>query len=182
MLNRKELLERAARIKLLLLDVDGVMTRGEIIIHPDGRESKIFNVQDGHGIRLAHRAGLKTGIITGRESEAVEHRARDLGIEIVCQRRFDKLGTCLEVAQSTGIPLEEIAFVGDDLTDVPTMRSVGLAFAVANARPEVKERAHYVTAAEGGQGAVREVIELLLKAGGRWESVTERYFGPLDKK
>ncbi len=176
MIKKKELKARASNISLLLMDVDGVLTKGDVIIHDDGTETKIFNVQDGHGIRLAHRAGLRTGIITGRKSKAVEYRGRDLGIEILYQQSHDKLKDFLEITSTLGIADEQIAFIGDDVTDMPVMRRVGLAVAVANARKEVKAIAHFVTKCSGGSGAVRELIELILKATGKWNLVTESYF------
>jgi 3-deoxy-D-manno-octulosonate 8-phosphate phosphatase (KDO 8-P phosphatase) len=175
-MDKKQAVRRARSIKLLLMDVDGVLTSGEVILHDDGTETKVFDVQDGHGIRLAHRAGLTTGLITGRISKAVTHRARDLGIEIVRQHSFDKIKDFTEIITQLNLPASEVAFMGDDVTDIPVMRAVGLAVAVPNARAEVKKIAHYVTKAAGGKGAVREAIELILKASGKWKSVTDRYF------
>lgn len=181
MLDKKELEARARKIKLLLMDVDGVLTNGDIFVHADGSETKVFNVQDGHGIALAHRAGLRTGLITGRRSPAVEHRANDLGIAIVHQRSSDKLRDFLRTVAELNVLAEETAFIGDDITDIPPMRRVGLAIAVANAHDNVKQVAHYVTKLEGGKGAVREAIELILKANGSWKSLIEKYVGPKDE-
>src|SRR5918911_278768 len=149
---------RAARVKLLLLDCDGVLTDGRITLLADGDEQKAFHTRDGHGLVLLHRAGLQSGIISGRTSAAVAARARDLGITHVRQGTHNKI---VEFA-------EMVAFVGDDVTDIPLMRRSGFAVAVADAAAEVRACAHYVTELPGGFGAVREVCELILKAQGRW--------------
>lgn len=165
---------RAARIRLLLMDVDGTLTDGHVwlLSQPDGSalELKCFHAQDGQGLTLAAQAGIRTGIISGRESAAVRRRAKESRIEFVCEGRAVKLPVYLELLEKTGLREEEVAYVGDDLPDLPVMRRVGLAIAVANASPEVKRAAHFVTRANGGQGAIREVVELLLKSQGKWES------------
>ena len=171
--------ERARRIQLILMDVDGVMTSGQILLIPDGRggvqEIKVFDVQDGVGITFAHRVGLRTGIITGRSSESVMARAKELGMEIVEQGTWNKLETYEKIRAATQLQDQQIAFLGDDLQDLPVLRRVGLAVAVANAQPEVKEACHFVTGCEGGRGAVREAIEFILRTQGKWEQILERY-------
>ena len=168
--------ERLRKIRLLLLDVDGVMTDGRIIYDDQGRESKVFDVKDGHGIKLLQRAGIRIGIITGRQSAVVDRRAEELGIDLVYQGVKDKLVPLHEIVQKTGLSLEEIGYAGDDVIDLPVLRRVGFAATVADAVEELKPHVHYVTHAGGGRGAVREICELLLKETGRWEMVMTRYF------
>lgn len=162
------MLLRARRIKLLLMDCDGVLTDGLLWLTEDDDEQKAFHARDGQGISLMHRAGLRTGIITGRKSTAVDRRAHDLKIAFVYQFAKDKVKALDEIIAEAGVSLEECAFVGDDLADIPPMRHVGLAVAVADAVEETKHAAHYVTEMNGGRGAVREVCELILKSQGRW--------------
>ena len=171
-----DLTDKARKIKLLILDVDGVMTDGKIVLDGGDSEIKSFNVRDGHGIKMAERAGLTIAIITGRESSVVTRRAEELGIKEVHQKSLDKLKTYRELLARTGITEEETAYVGDDIVDIPVMSRAGLAIAVSDAEPYVKEMAHAVTDRRGGEGAVREVIDYLLKARGDWESVTAKYF------
>jgi 3-deoxy-D-manno-octulosonate 8-phosphate phosphatase (KDO 8-P phosphatase) len=163
---------RAKKIRVLLMDVDGVLTDGRIwlLSRRDGTASEIkgFSAYDGAGLKLARAAGLRTGVITGRESSAVAQRARECEIEFVYQHRATKIGALEEILQTTGADASEVAYVGDDLPDIPVMQRVGLAVAVANAVPEVKRAAHFVTTRSGGEGAVREVIELIVKAQGKW--------------
>jgi 3-deoxy-D-manno-octulosonate 8-phosphate phosphatase (KDO 8-P phosphatase) len=163
---------RAKKIRVLLMDVDGVLTDGKIwlLSRRDGTASEIkgFSAQDGAGLKLARAAGLRTGVITGRESTAVAVRARDCEVEFIYQKQATKLGPYEEILRATGADDSEVAYVGDDLPDIPVLQRVGLAVAVANAVPEVKRSAHYVTARSGGEGAVREVIELIVKAQGKW--------------
>ena len=159
-----EIEKRASRVKLLLMDCDGVLTDGRITLLPDGDEQKSFHTRDGHGLVLLHRAGLRSGIISGRSSSAVERRASDLGITYVRQGTWDKIKDFEEVLASAEIEEAEAAFIGDDVTDIPLMQRVGLAVAVADAAPECRAAAHYVTHLPGGFGAVREVAELILKA------------------
>jgi 3-deoxy-D-manno-octulosonate 8-phosphate phosphatase (KDO 8-P phosphatase) len=167
--------ERASRIKLLLMDCDGVLTDGRIWLFENGEEQKGFHTRDGLGIELWHRAGLKSGIISGRNSSAVERRARGLGMAFVVQGVTGKVRAFTETLAQAGVTNEEVAFIGDDLNDIPLMMRSGLGIAVADAALETRERAHYVTKLNGGQGAVREVIELILKAQGRWDDLTAHY-------
>jgi 3-deoxy-D-manno-octulosonate 8-phosphate phosphatase (KDO 8-P phosphatase) len=170
-------IEKAKKIKLLILDVDGVMTDGRIILGDDGKELKFFDVKDGHGIKLAHQAGLTTAIISGRESRLVSFRAKELGIKIVYQNIHDKSGICEEIMKEKGFSHDEVAYIGDDIVDLSIMNKVGLSIAVADALPYVKDAADLVTAERGGRGAVREAIEFILKAQGRWERLFEEYSG-----
>jgi len=168
---------RAARIKLLLMDCDGVLTDGRLWLFED-EEQKAFHTHDGLGLSLLHRAGLRSGIITGRSSQAVARRASELGVEFVQQGDAEKTEAFEQVLKLAGVDENEVAFVGDDLTDLPLMLRSELAVAVADARPEVISNAHYVTVATGGRGAVREVIELILKAQGRWNELVDHYLKP----
>ncbi len=164
---------RAKRVKLLLMDVDGVLTDGRIWLHsqPDGTATEIkgFSAYDGAGLTVAGLVGLRTGLITGRESPAVTRRAREMNIEFVFQKQAEKLPAYEEILRRAGVKDPEVAYIGDDLPDLPVFARVGLAVAVANAQPEVKKKAHYVTAHSGGEGAVREAIELILKAQRKWD-------------
>lgn len=179
------LAERARRIKVLLFDVDGVLTDGSITIIPhangtelSGTEVKSFSAHDGMGIALAHVAGLKVGWITKRVSQVVAIRARDLRVEHVYQGQHYKVQALDQVIANEGCTLDEIAYVGDDIIDLPVMRKVGLAVASANARAEVKAMAHYVTPNPGGYGAGRDAIDLLLEARGVLEQTIEQYLDP----
>ncbi|MDY6848343.1 MAG: KdsC family phosphatase [Geoalkalibacter sp.] len=167
---------RCRKIRLLLLDVDGVMTDGRIIYDNNGLESKAFNVKDGHGLKLLQRAGVRVGIITGRQSQVVRRRADELGIEIVRQGAKNKIVPYREVLSQLGLDDSEVAYIGDDLVDLPILRRVGFAVAVGDAVGEIKPFVHYVTRADGGRGAVREVCDLILKNSNRWDDVTKRYF------
>ena len=168
---------RVAAVELLLLDVDGVLTDGSVIYADDGSELKRFHVRDGSGLKLWHAAGKRSAIVSGRKSVAVERRASELGIRLVLQGRDDKLAAFAEALAATGLRPEQVCVIGDDLPDVPVLRRCGLAVAVADACPEVRAAAHHVTAAPGGRGAVREAIEWLLTAQGRWAELTARYTG-----
>jgi 3-deoxy-D-manno-octulosonate 8-phosphate phosphatase (KDO 8-P phosphatase) len=170
-----EIERRAARVKLLLMDCDGVLTDGRITLLENGDEQKSFHTRDGHGLVLLHRAGLQSGIISGRTSTAVERRARDLGITHVRQGTHNKIVEFAEVLATAGATEQEVAFVGDDVTDIPLMRRAVFAVAVADATAETRAAAHYVTQLPGGFGAVREVCELILKAQGRWAELMQRY-------
>jgi 3-deoxy-D-manno-octulosonate 8-phosphate phosphatase (KDO 8-P phosphatase) len=185
---------RARKIKLLLFDVDGVLTDGKLYFVPvdpqlapsqtsgdktaQGQiEVKGFHAHDGVASSLARIAGLKTGLITRRASETVALRARDLKIEHVYQGIQDKRACFEEIVKQEGLKPEEAAFIGDDVIDLPAMRAGGLAIAVKNARAEVKSEAHYVTAHAGGEGALRDAVEFILKAQGKWKKVVEAYIG-----
>lgn len=168
--------ERLRKIRLLLLDVDGVMTDGRIVYDERGGEIKAFDVKDGHGIKMLQRAGVRVGIITGRQSPVVEVRARELGIDILFQGVNDKLVPYGQLLQSLGLRDDEVAYVGDDIVDLPVLRRVGFAATVADGLTDLHPLVHYVTTRPGGRGAVREVCDLLLKGSGRWEEVTRSYF------
>ncbi|MGH9760540.1 MAG: KdsC family phosphatase [Blastocatellia bacterium] len=170
-----EIRERAKRIKLLVLDCDGVLTDGRIVLLSETEETKFFDARDGHGIRMAGRAGLKTAIISGRTSFAVRARAKDLGIAHLVEGSLTKLEPYLRILSEEGLEDIDICYVGDDVTDIPLMRRAGLAVAVADATDDTKEHAHLVTEHKGGRGAVREVIELILKSQGTWQAVMARY-------
>ncbi|HEV7842051.1 MAG TPA: HAD hydrolase family protein [Pyrinomonadaceae bacterium] len=171
----REIERRAARIRLLLMDCDGVLTDGRITLLSDGDEEKSFHTRDGHGIVLLHRAGLRSGIISGRTSTLVERRARELGMAFVKQGTWDKIKEFDEVLREAGVEEEEVAFIGDDVTDIPLMQRSELAVAVADASEETRMAAHYVTQLPGGFGAVREVCEIILKAQGHWADLMQRY-------
>lgn len=163
-------------IKLLLLDVDGVLTDGRITYDNQGNELKSFDVKDGHGLKLLQRAGITIGIITGRQSELVARRVAELGIEILYQGAMRKLDPYLEIVEKLGLDDKQVAYVGDDLIDLPVLRRVGFSATVKDAHPEVLPLVDYVAHLRGGRGAVREICDLLLKGGGHWEQVTARYF------
>ena len=167
--------DKLADIRLLLVDVDGVMTDGGIIYDGNGMETKVFNVKDGHGIKMLQRHGIEVGIITGRTSQVVDIRARELGIELVYQGALKKLDSYHDVKQKTGLIDSQIAYMGDDVIDVPVMRRVIFAAAPADALIEARNAAHYVTSLAGGRGAVREVCDLILKGRGMWGEVAARY-------
>ena len=160
---------------MLAMDVDGVLTDGTLIINADGSESKFFNSLDGHGILMWQRAGLKVALVSGRKSEPTRYRAEELQIEYVFQDCHNKLSIFEKFLEQIGLSPEKVAYIGDDLTDLPVIRYVGFGVAVANAVDEVKQQADYVTKAAGGSGAVREVIEYILKNSGRWQKLMERY-------
>lgn len=163
-------------IKLLLLDVDGILTDGRITYNSDGTETKSFDVKDGHGLKLLQRAGIDVGIITGRKSSIVERRAQELGINILYQGAKDKLIPFREILEKHSISADDIAYVGDDIVDLPILLRVGFSATVADALPEVKARVDYVTERVGGQAAVREICDLILKETGLWDGVTAKYF------
>ena len=167
--------ERAAKIKLLLMDCDGVLTDGRITFLPEADEQKTFHVRDGLGIVLLHRAGLRSGIISGRSSNLVERRAKELGIEFVRQGAGTKVDDFEEIIDESGLTLPETAFIGDDLADIPIMLRVGLAIAVADAAKETREVAHLTTDSRGGFGAVREAIDFILKSQQKWDSLMKSY-------
>ena len=174
-----ELRQRAGRVKLLLMDVDGVLTDARLINvpGPDGVifESKAFDAQDGIALQWLSWFGIDTGVISGRISAATDARAKQVGMKYVYQGHIEKIPILDEIRTVSGLQPEQIAYCGDDLTDIVVMRRVGLAFAPANARPEVKRAAHHVTEATGGRGAVREICEILLEAHGHWADILKKY-------
>ncbi|MEJ5369705.1 MAG: HAD family hydrolase [Bryobacteraceae bacterium] len=174
-----EIRSRAARVKLVLMDVDGVLTDGKYfhVPAPQGGlfEVKMFDSQDGIALQWLHRMGIRTGVISGRDAESTRERARTSHMAYCYMGNTEKLPIFREILEDSGLAPEEIAYIGDDLTDAILMRRVGLAVAVANAVPEVKALAHYVTAAAGGAGAVREATELILDAQGKWEQILRHY-------
>lgn len=165
---------RARKVAMILMDVDGTLTDGRLYVLPDGEEVKGYHVHDGLGIFLAHLAGLKTGIISGKASRALELRASRLGLVELHQGILDKKKVLLEIAERHQLGLEQVAFIGDDLGDLEVMKMVGLPAAVGDAHPAIKKAARYRCLRPGGQGAVREVIEFILKAQGRWEALAVR--------
>ena len=168
-----KVMRRARKIRVLLMDVDGTMTPGAVCLQsfPDGSvaEMKMFNAHDGAGIKLAGIMGIRTGLITGRDSTATARRARESPMEFVVQGQPKKLESYKAILARAGVTDEEVAYVGDDLPDLPILERAGLAVAVANAVVEVKRAAHYITTVDGGKGAIREVVELILKSQGRWK-------------
>jgi len=178
-LGAKQLRARARKIKLLLMDVDGVLTDGRIyyVPRPQGglMETKTFHSRDGLGLRLAHAAGLKTGIISGRGSPVVEHRAKELGIHFLQQEALAKLAPYQKILRAAGLRDEEVCFVGDDVVDLPLLKRVGLAVGVGDGHPFLRRHVHYWTKNPGGHGAVRETIELILQAQGKWKRVLRSY-------
>lgn len=167
--------DKLKNIRLLLLDVDGVMTDGGIIYDGNGLETKVFNVKDGHGIKMLQRHGIEVGIITGRTSKVVDIRAKELGIELVYQGALKKLVSYEDIKLKTGLVDSQIAYIGDDVIDVPVMRRVAFAAAPQDALPEARNAASYVTSCGGGRGAVREICDLILKGRGLWGEVVTRY-------
>ncbi|HET6574750.1 MAG TPA: HAD family hydrolase, partial [Fimbriiglobus sp.] len=170
-----ELTARAARIELLLLDVDGVLTDGSVVYSDAGEELKRFHVRDGSGLKLWRAAGKRAAIVSGRASAAVERRAAELGIAPVLQGRDDKLRVFEELLAALGLTADRVCAVGDDLADLPVLTRAGLAIAVADACPEVRAAAHRTTIAPGGRGAVREAVEWLLRLQGRWDELIAGY-------
>jgi len=168
-------LDRASRVKLLLLDVDGVLTKGEIIYNDRGEQIKIFDVKDGHGIKLLLRSGIKVMFLSGRKSKILHYRAEDLGVQEIYEGALNKLEVYEKILKKEGLVDEEVCYVGDDLPDIPVLKRVGFAIAVADSTEEVKDVVHYVTSNQGGRGAVREVCEFILKAQGKWKQIKERY-------
>jgi len=167
--------DKLKNIRLLLLDVDGVLTDGSIIYDGNGLETKCFNVRDGHGIKMLQRHGIEVGIITGRTSIVVDIRAKELGIDLVYQGALKKLESYNDVKEKTGLDDSQIAYMGDDVIDVPVLRRVGFAAVPVDGLPEVRAVAHYVSSCRGGRGAVREVCEMILKGRGVWNEIVARY-------
>ena len=178
-LSEKEVTERAAKLRLLLMDVDGVLTDGKLYYMPDAQgkavEFKGFNTQDGLGIHFLGMVGIKTGVISGRDSFATTERARILNMSYVYQGHLEKVKIFEEILGKESLQPDQVGFIGDDFTDLPLMQMSGLGVAVANAREEVRARADYVTSRNGGDGAVREVAELILRASGKWSQILDKY-------
>ncbi len=170
--------KRAKEITIFLMDVDGTITAGGVTLlsleHGSTEEIKTFDAHDGQGLSLAHAAGIRTGVITGRGSAALQRRAKELNIEFVFEHQAHKIAAYEEILKKTGVSEAQVAYLGDDLPDITVMRRVGLAIAVGDAAPEVKRVAHHVTRAIGGKGAAREVVELILKSKGIWEEMIDK--------
>jgi 3-deoxy-D-manno-octulosonate 8-phosphate phosphatase (KDO 8-P phosphatase) len=170
-----EVWQRAGLIKLVILDVDGVLTDGRLYFDKAGEAFKVFHVRDGHGIKMLQHVGIEVAFLSGRRSDAAYHRARELGINRFHEGLRDKAPVLTQIRADLNLAPEEVATVGDELVDLPLFQRVGLAVAVADAVPEVRDAAHWVTSNPGGQGAVREVCDLILKAQGRWEALLARW-------
>ncbi|MBI5778278.1 MAG: HAD hydrolase family protein [Planctomycetes bacterium] len=168
-------MQRLKKLKMVIMDVDGVLSDGGIILDSRGNENKVFNVYDGAAIAYLHYAGIKTAIITGRLSKTVTYRAKELGILEVHQDTLQKVKSLNKILIKYELSPDEICYIGDDLPDIPVMKQAGWAVAVRNARPEVLKYAHYVTRTNGGNGAVREVAEKILKAQNKWKLILEKY-------
>ncbi len=171
----ERLVNKIRSVRILVLDVDGVMTDGKIIIDDTGCETKHFNVRDGHGIKILMRYGIDVILLTGRRSAVVEHRARDLGIGEIHQGVLHKLKTMEMILRNRSLDYENIAFIGDDIVDMPVLKRAGFSVAVADAAEDVKRCVDYITKKEGGYGAVREICELILRAQGKWADVAKKY-------
>lgn len=171
----KDILKRAAQIKLLIFDVDGVLTDGSLFFGDDGQEYKAFNSQDGHGIKMLQKHGIRCAIITGRTSKVVEHRMHNLGIDLLYQGQHDKLIGFADLMKKVQLDPDQVAYMGDDVVDLPVMRKVGMAIAVQDAHPWVIQHAHWQTPRPGGHGAARDACELLLKAHGVLQQELESY-------
>ncbi len=172
---KEEIQGKLKKIKMLVLDIDGVMTDGSIIMDSDGREMKNFNVRDGHGLVMIQRYGIQVAILTGRTSAVVDHRARDLKITEVYQGALNKKEIFAQILKKNNLTPDTISYMGDDIVDIPVLKSVGFSVAVADALDLVKKTVDYVTVNKGGQGAVREICEMLLMAQGYWPEVAARY-------
>ena len=168
--------QRMQPIRLILSDVDGVLTNGNLSFDNQGIESKTFHVRDGMGIKLWQRSGHKFGIITARSSHIVKIRMVELGVEIVRQGSENKLPVGLQVIQEMGLTLDQVCYIGDDLSDLGLLSKVGLAATVADGAPELKSIAHVTTTSKGGSGAIRELIELILKSQNRWQELLQTYY------
>jgi len=171
----QNILDKAKKIKLVIFDIDGVLTTGALFIGDDGQEYKAFNSKDGHGLRMLQDGGVEVAIITGRSSNVVAHRAKDLGITRIYQGKREKLPAYLELLAETGYNHEDIAYVGDDVVDLPVMSKVGLSICVNDAHAFVKQHAHWSTENNGGCGAGREVCELILDAQGKLQKMLQSY-------
>ncbi len=173
----QDILERAQKIRLVIFDVDGVLTDGRLILDDRGTEYKAFHSRDGHGMKMLQETGVRIGIITGRSSEVVTHRMASLGIEHVYQGQKDKLVAYADLKTKLALHAEQIAYVGDDVVDLPVMRQVGLAIAVADAHTWVKKHAHWQTSQPGGHGAARDACELIMEAQHKLASKLNEYLG-----
>ena len=172
-----DLMQRAAKIKLIIFDVDGVLTDGRLIIGDDGQEYKAFNSRDGHGMKMLQNSGVEVAIITGRTSKVVEHRMANLGIRHVFQGQDDKSVAFEKLGATLGVAADETAYVGDDVIDLPVLLKVGFAVAVADAHPLVKQHSHWQTPNDGGKGAARDVCELIMEAQGTLDEQMKPYLG-----
>jgi 3-deoxy-D-manno-octulosonate 8-phosphate phosphatase (KDO 8-P phosphatase) len=177
-----ELRARLAAIQMMVFDVDGVLTDGAIVYTDEGAEAKAFDVKDGLGLRVAGEAGIVLALMTGRASRVIERRARDLHISDVLQRVGDKAEALRHLAEEKGIPLERVAFMGDDVNDREAMQLAGIAIAPADAVQEIRDLAHVVTAAPGGRGAAREAVEAVLRAQDRWEAAVDGYLRSMSER
>jgi 3-deoxy-D-manno-octulosonate 8-phosphate phosphatase (KDO 8-P phosphatase) len=181
-LSNQQVRQRARKIKLLLLDVDGVMTNGQIyyVPRPGGGmfETKTFQSRDGLGIRMIREAGIKVGIITGRSSPAVRYRAKELGLEFFEENTLEKIGPYQRILQAAQLTDSEVCYVGDDVVDLPILKRVGLAVGVGNGHPLLRRHVHYLTRFPGGAGAIRETIELILDSQGKWKPIIDHYLRP----
>jgi 3-deoxy-D-manno-octulosonate 8-phosphate phosphatase (KDO 8-P phosphatase) len=175
----RQIRSRARKIKLLLMDVDGVLTDGRIYYLPNPHggmfETKTFHSRDGLGIRFAHEAGLKTGILSGRSSPVVEFRAKELGIHFIQEAAIEKLEPFEKMIRAAGLKAEQVCYMGDDVVDLPVLKRAGLAVGVAGADASLRRHVHYMTRQPGGQGAVRETVELILEAQGKWKAIFGRF-------
>ena len=171
----KKLEEKLKKIKMLMLDVDGVMTDGMIIMDDEGRQLKNFNVRDGHGLKIIQRYGIEVVILTGRQSEVVNHRAKDLDIKEIYQGALNKKEVFQKILQKHNLTADFVAYMGDDIIDIPVLRQVGFSAAVADAVDVVKKSVDYVTKNKGGHGAVRELCEMILQTQGKWPEIAEKY-------
>ena len=171
----QDVVERARAIRLVIFDVDGVLTDGSLFLGDDGQQYKAFNSKDGHGMRMLIQSGVEIAILTGRLSKVVEHRMRDLGIDLVFQGHREKLPIFERLLEERGLEAAQVAYAGDDLVDLPVMRRVGLAVGVQDAHPTVKQHAHWLTTSAGGRGAARELCEFIMEAQGTLAAAVERY-------
>ena len=171
----QDILDKAKEIKLVIFDVDGVLTDGSLFLGDDGEEYKAFNSRDGHGMKMLQSTGIQIGIITGRTSDVVRHRMQSLGVQHVYQGKLDKRPAFEELCQLTGISPEQVAYVGDDVVDLPILVRAGLAIGVQDAHPLVKQHSHWLTPSNGGRGAARDVCELILHAQGKLEDMMNKY-------
>ena len=172
---KKNIKEKLKKIKILILDVDGVMTDGRIIMDDEGRELKNFDVCDGHGLKVLQRYGIKVALLTGRKSKVVEYRAKDLDIKDVYQKVFNKKDVFEKILMKHKLSADEAAYMGDDIIDIPVLNRVGFSVAVADALDVVKKSVDYITKNKGGRGAVREICEMILQAQGKWQEIAAKY-------